>query len=337
MTTENYTTIHQKINKYKDSIAALKAKMDGFYNLKKIEERENDIKSKKDQVDSLKYENNVLSNIQKHQTMAKVQYEQKYENKNEVKILQEKLRTLKEEYKYSKDLQKSTEAKLKTQNGIIITIEEKCGKIKENIEFKKRIGTSNINKDQYITEDDNLTSLEEKCKFSELQFSNEEKNYKIEVNRQLIVLNKLSEDLSIINIQVKEKEQEIRVNELKIKELRKINKHSNEIFSIHSQATKQDSKNKLKSDNTRAISANIKDKNIYNNGRNKSNPIMSKTPLNYRNNKPFEIKFDKQHDTNYSYKHSKISALPSLKDNNLYEKEDMLNQIENLSKYFNLI
>lgn len=103
----------------------------------RIEQLENDIKSKKDALQNLKNENQVLHNIQKNQQKALNQFSQKYDNKNEIKLLQEKLRSLKEEFKYSKDLYKSTETKLKSQNNTIIIMEEKCKKIREKIEYMK--------------------------------------------------------------------------------------------------------------------------------------------------------------------------------------------------------
>ena len=156
------------------------------------------------------------------------QYEQKYENKNEVKIVLEKLKILKDEFKYSKDLLKNTENKIKNQNLIILNTEEKCQKIKENIEFKKRNKdipslTSNTDDDPY----DNISVYEEQMKFSGLQINNEEKNYKKEINKQQNLIAKINEEITLLNIQLKEKEQEIRINDLKLREFKKINRNSN--------------------------------------------------------------------------------------------------------------
>ncbi len=294
----------------------MKAKMEGFYNLRKLEGIENDIKSKRDILNSLKYENNVLNNINKNQTKAKAQYEQKFENKNEIKILQEKLRLLKEEYKYSKDVQKTTDMKLKNQNTLINSLEEKCSKIKENIEFKKRSSTAQGKTDSYNKEDD----LEEKIKYLELQINNEEKNYKNEMIKQQGIINKISEELTLLNIQLKEKEQEIRINELKLKELKKINNHNQELI--------KGVVGRNKSNDGRAISA--KNKNF--NDRSKSKPHL--TPSSIRNNRPFNIKFENKVNTNYNNNYNNYNLpnerLETKGDNK--DKDEMLNQIENLSK-----
>lgn len=354
-THEDYMPTHQKINKYKEQIASLKAKMEGVYNLRKVEAQENEIKTKKELAHNLKYENNVLNNIQKNQNKAKIQFEQKYENKNEVKQIGEKLRTLKEEFKYSKDLQKSTEAKIKTQNAIILNLEEKCQKIKENIEFKKkekeRNNNEKNNQNNYLNpEEDDLTYLEEKTKFAEIQVMNEEKNYKNEIGKQNNIIGKLSEELSMINITLKEKEQEIRINELKMKELKKINNIQNNNNVNNNMNTNY---NRNKSNEIRAISAHMKDGNL-NHNRSKSKPMMymSKTPNHNsrggNSNKPFSnIKFDNSktnYNNNYNFNNvgGNISNnkynnnLPLISDNRVEtkEKEEMLNQIENLSKNY---
>jgi len=180
------------------------------------------------------------------------QYELKYENKNEVKVLTEKLKILREEFKYSKDLLKSTEAKIKSQNFYILNTEIKCQKIKENIEYKKRnketqAAFSNKNNNlESTTENMNATEAEntavgnnsvslyqEQMRFSEIQINAEEKNYKSELARQQAHIAKMTEEISLLTIQLKEKEQDIRINDLKFKELRKINKHQQELERQH--------------------------------------------------------------------------------------------------------
>ena len=47
--------------------------------------RKNEIKVKKETLNNLKYENQVLLNIQKNQQKALNQYAEKYENKTEVR------------------------------------------------------------------------------------------------------------------------------------------------------------------------------------------------------------------------------------------------------------
>ena len=68
--------------------------------------------------------------------------------------------------------------------------------------------------------------FEEKIKNLESQISMEEKQYKSEISRENDLISKLNDELSILTLQLKEKEQEIRINELKLKELKRMSKHN---------------------------------------------------------------------------------------------------------------
>ena len=60
----------------------------------------------------------------------------------------------------------------------------------------------------------------------EIHITQEEKQYKTEINKQQELIRKLNEEISILNLKLKEKDNEIRINELKVKELNKISKHN---------------------------------------------------------------------------------------------------------------
>lgn len=161
------------------------------------------------------------------------QYEQKYENKNEVKMITEKLKILKDEFKYSKDLLKSTENKIRAQNQEILITEEKCQKIKENIEFKKRNKETPSNSTNPRTtlysntsnnEENEEKDIDEQIRNFEMQISAEEKNYKNELHKQSLINSKINDEISLLRIQLKEKDQEIRINDLKLRELKKASK-----------------------------------------------------------------------------------------------------------------
>ena len=92
-----------------------------------------------------------------------------------------------------------------------------------------------------------------------------------------------------------------------------------------------------KSNDLRPISANNKEANTH--IRSKSKPLYSITPNNLRNNRPFNIRFDGQITTNYTNNPVPVrNLLPSIENNRGStkngDKEEMLNQIENLSKIY---
>jgi hypothetical protein len=272
------------INKYKELTTEIKSKMERFYTLRKIENLENDIKLKTENLQKFKLENSVLNNIKKNQNKAKNQYEEKFENKQQIKILIEKFQNLKEEYKYSKDLQKNSEANLKKLNLKILALEEKNKKIRDVIELKKKF--ENLKENVVESENsENFLQLEERIKFFEIQISSEEKNYKSEIIKQNTAMNKLTDDMAILNLDIKEKEQQIKINELKLKETQKIKNLTNNLIKNANE------KNSTKIKNERANSANLKI------AKHNEKKYMYITPINLRQNrsKPFEIekkKFD---------------------------------------------
>lgn len=127
-----------QITNYKTAIGNHKAKLEGFFNLKKVESIEEEIKRKRELLFNVKYENNVLNNIHKTQQNAIKDYRNKFQNKNEQLVLNDKLRALKEEFKYTKDLQINFQERLKKQNEKILMLEDRCQLIRDNIERKKK-------------------------------------------------------------------------------------------------------------------------------------------------------------------------------------------------------
>ena len=168
-----------------------------------------------------------------------------------------------------------------------------------------------------------------------MQVASEEKTYKAELSRQQNNITRLTDELGYINIQLKEKEQAIRINEIKLKELAKINKQSHEKIKKNILMKDQEKEKEVK--NPRALSANMKIKTVQKKIINKPEQIMSKTPNyssthNVYKNKPFEIRFKK----NYEKKDNRKDnfSLPSINSNQIIvDKDEMLTQIENLSKF----
>jgi hypothetical protein len=100
---------------------------------------ENEIKSKKDYMINLKYDNTNLNNIQNIQDKALKEITQNEGYMKEVERIVEKVKRIKAENKCIKDILKSQETKLKKQNQYMIFHKNKNIKIRENIEFKKKI------------------------------------------------------------------------------------------------------------------------------------------------------------------------------------------------------
>jgi hypothetical protein len=279
---------------------------------------------KRDKLHDLQYEFNVLNNIQKNHSRAITEYTNKNDTRSELKLLHDKLRIIKEEYRYSRDLLKNTENKLKTQNAILINIEQKCEKIKQNIEYRK-----NLNEELKNENEEHVNIYSEKLKLGEMVISNQEKNYKSELIKQKGIINNLNDELSLLTVQLKEKEQEIRINELKIKELGKMKNYHSEIKSlaIKSRTKEKDRMVYLERENKeRAISANMKP-SVHA----QLKPVKTPNIHIKSNHKPFslnDVKFDKKKMKNHTeiigHHHNNKSE---------YNKDDMMKQIEQLRKY----
>jgi hypothetical protein len=263
----------------------------------------------------------VLNNIQKNHSRAITEYTNKNDARSELKQLNDKLRIIKEEYRYSRDLLKSTDTKIKTQNATILAIEERCDKIKANIEYKQ-----NTNEELKNENEEHVNYYSEKLKLGEMVISGQEKNYKSELIKQKNIINNLNSELAQLTLQIKEKEQDIRINELKMKELNKIKNYHSEVRALAK--TKEKDRviiNKIEKD--RAISANMKAVE-YNRQIHKNTKSPNIQPLKI-NNKPFqlnEVKFDKKKAQNQT------EIIQDNKDD--FNKDAMLKQIEQLSKFY---
>jgi len=338
---DDYISLQMTINKYKDLTTEIKSKMERFYNLRRIENMENEVKLKKENLQKLKSENSVLNNIYKNQNKAKNEFEEKFENKQQMKILIEKFQNLKEEYRYSKDLQKNSEASLKKLDLKILAVEEKNKKIRDVIELKKKFE----NLQEKLEDGEDFSKLEDRIKFLEIQVNAEEKKNKSEITKQTSAISKLTDEMAMLNLDIKEKEQQIKINELKLKETKKIKNLTNNLMK---KANEKEQPNKK---NERAISANFKIP-IQNEMK-----LMSITPINLRQNrsKPFEIekqKFDvgKMNNnyssnsnnnlhqyynvyTNYNnYNNRKSTNVAKIKNHSETSNLSMVSQIEKLSK-----
>ena len=70
--------------------------------------------------------------------------------------------------------------------------------------------------------------LEERIKLLEIQIVSDEKIYKTESIEQNVTISKLNDEMGILNLEIKEKEQQIKINELKMKVYLNIPTHGQE-------------------------------------------------------------------------------------------------------------
>ena len=200
-------SLQLSIGKHKDKISALMSKMEAFYNLRKIESNENQIKDLTNVLQSVLLENQTLRSIQNKQITAQEEHSNKNENSEESKALQNRIKLMKEDMKYNKHILKGLEAKERHLRSEISFLQGKCTNIQENIEYKKKT------QDETVCLKSEIAELEERGKFLDIQVPNEEKIYRNEINKQNNLIDKIKKQNTMLMIQLAEKEQLIRIAE----------------------------------------------------------------------------------------------------------------------------
>jgi hypothetical protein len=279
---EEIQTLKTKINFYKEAIGKIKSQMDNFYNIKKIESLENELKVKKENLKILLKENVTLNNISKNQMKGINQFSIKNENTSEMHSLKYKINMLKEEYKDQKEINRQSEIKLKEKSNMVIQFEEKCKKMKEKIERFKNTKESTGNGDLLkkenemgdLTEGD-LLEIEEKINLFEQEILQEEKSYKNELFGQENLIAQLNNEILEFSQKLKEKENEEKLYEIKTKEVNRINKSK-----IPSNNKRDNSLPKI---NNRSLSASGKGKVSSNNEKMNKVMIKNNIPVNMPN------------------------------------------------------
>lgn len=333
-----------QIENMKKMINETKHEIESNHNYLEIAKNENLLKEEKGKLLELKKEFDTLSKIKREQDKSLKEVENKYHAKTELVSLTEKLKNLREEYKILKDYNIVYGNKIKKQEEDIITLNDRCNLIKENIEDKKR---KNGNSNDIANIEEEIQKLSKEANENQKILEQEEKNYINAINRQNDNLIRLEEENSIISIQIKHKEQETKINEFKLKELIKISSaQNNNLPNVNSRYNNGKSTKK----NIRIVSKSNKNYDIgynYGNDRNNINSFSRKNigKSNQVNRseriRPFVIR--KFGDKN-NYKRNVLTPNSkrcniTLEENNIKEKNvqqkksEVMDEIEKLSKY----
>lgn len=179
---------------------------------------ENEEKAKRKILQELESEKQSLLKIQKEQKKAMDVMINEKELKKKRDQLKEELRNKKNEYKEKQNLLRKQEKQMKEQHEAYITLEEKCRKLQTLINEKKAGINPEPNKN--ITEED-ITKLEDEVKELERIQLEEKKKYKQMITTQENKIKELATQLDTLNLELKQKDQECRLNALKISELKR--------------------------------------------------------------------------------------------------------------------
>jgi len=216
----------KEINNYKQQSENIQYELEHVYNIQKVNELESELQKKKNFCEKLKKDNLTLRRVIKDQSKGIDEYISKFDKSKEINEIKEQLKIEKGELKIKKDENKIIENKIKNQNSKIDVLEKKSKLIKENIEYcKKKQMKDKKNqieeeKDEKIDENDIEKLIEEKNKLSE-ENSIKEKLYKNEIKNQQIKIKEMRSQISKISNILKSIEQMKKKEELKKREIQR--------------------------------------------------------------------------------------------------------------------
>ena len=201
----------------------MKKQLDGNLNEARITDLENQSRYLTKRIQELEGENSSLQKIEREQKKALdiASNAQGYPEK--LDSLRQEIKTLKDKYRELQQKQKTDEKVLKEQHEKCVDLEEKCRKLKGIIRQKKN--EEDEPKAPEVTEKD-IQELEDKIKETEQKKKEEERKLKKRIKDLENQINDSKHNINMLNVKLKEKDQECRLSVLKIKELKRAVRHN---------------------------------------------------------------------------------------------------------------
>lgn len=212
-----------KIARYKKEIASMKKQLDGNLNDERVTALENQSKYLSGRIRELEAENESLQKIESEQKKALEEVQNAQNYKQRMQSLQQESRTLKERYRELLQKQKQDEKILKDQHERCVMLEEKTRKLHALVKSKK--GESDEPKVPEVTEQD-IEELRGKMEETERKKKEEETRLKARIRELEAQVREARHNVDVYNVRLKEKDQECRLNALKIKELKRAVRHN---------------------------------------------------------------------------------------------------------------
>ena len=241
----NDLPLDQQISIYKNSIGALRNKLEKESKIMKIE---NEIKVRNETLYHVKEENKKIKNLYNLNVKKYDNYEAEKDIQKELSEMEEKVKIEKEKYKDLRQEEKNLQMAIKTQNNEMFFLSTKCNFIKENISLKRNKKTQ-VNIEELSKEIDELINKVNTIKANVTIYKN---GYENEIQSQQNKINTLQSDISLIQKKINSFTSQKKVNEYFMKAKMNFIKMSN--YNINS--IKNNTKNK------RPISSNYKKLNI---------------------------------------------------------------------------
>ena len=293
-----------KINSLKSQMTSLQKNLEEIYNIDKVNQLESEVKEKEQILKTLKNETKLLNHAVKEQNKGINEYITKFDATKDIQDLTELLKKVKEDNHSYKATFKELSNKIKSQSTYIDKLENKCKKIKQNIEFQKKKQMKEVQKTLQEEKDDkeedeyggSIEKMEEAEKNLINEINIEEKNFRIEINEETKLINNIQFEIKRKNSQIKKLR-----NEKKMDEIMKKNKKRTKSITKYQSNSK--TTNNIQNKEAQRRHSNYKPKNSPNIGFNLKNNKISNTEkranlhtpnLMVKNSekltKPFEIK-----------------------------------------------
>ncbi|CAG9314600.1 unnamed protein product [Blepharisma stoltei] len=221
--------VYWKINDYKKDINEMKMQLIGNLKNPKITDLENRRAFLKKQIEEVEAEFIALQNINVKQEKAldAAAKAQGYPEKNE--FLRQELKKLKDEYREKSYKQQVDEKNLKARHELFVDVREKCKALKEIIAKKNAEEDDPIDPEALKYD---IPTLERKIKEIEEKTKEDVNALKLKIKDLETHINDSKHTLSLLQVKLKEKDQETRICMLKIRELRRAVSHTKSLNKL---------------------------------------------------------------------------------------------------------
>ncbi|OMJ69756.1 hypothetical protein SteCoe_32441 [Stentor coeruleus] len=216
---------YNKVKKYKQDIDRMKKELEGSLNMQSIVELENKTTYLTKRIEELKNEHKSLRKYE-------IMYKKLLDNAQSTNSYPEKISKLREEIRSNKDRYKELISKLKideraykTQHERCVDLEERCRKLWEFIKAKRKADEEGKQKNSENPLDQmgegDVDDIKERLKKAEGYKIEEEQKMKTRIKNLETQIREGHHHLEMLKIKLKEKDQECRLNLLKVSELKK--------------------------------------------------------------------------------------------------------------------
>lgn len=196
------------------------------YDIDRITELENEKKLKVKKLTKMQRDNEKLKRTKaKHlKEIEEINAEGDWDVKKDVLVRELREGKTMAREKYYENLEKKKELINKHENVVLLDV--KIRKMQKLIELKRKENPNLEKEDQNSAEANKINELGDKVKEATKIMEFEEKKAQIELHRQEAELSNLQHEVDIAALKLREKQQEFRLCELKIKELKRQTRHN---------------------------------------------------------------------------------------------------------------